>query len=54
MLIVVAEPIVPFASRVMVIVSPVVAYKEFSELVLVIVNVSIPSGFASTVTILFT
>ena len=54
MLIVVAEPIVPFASRVIVIVSPVVAYKEFSELVLVIVNVSIPSGFASTVTILFT
>ena len=48
-----AEPIVPFASRVMVISSSVVAYKEFFELVLVIVNVSIPSGFASTVTVLF-
>ena len=31
----------------------ITAYKEFFELVLVIVNVSIPSGFASTVTVLY-
>ena len=52
-IVVVAEPIVPFATRVMVILSPVFAYKLFCLLLLPIVNVSSPSGFACTVTVLF-
>ena len=52
MLTVVAEPIVPFATRFRVIRSPDFAYEEFA-LLLVIVNVVILSGFASTVTVLF-
>ena len=52
MLTVVLEPIVPFATRFRVITSPVFAYEEFA-LLLVIVNVVIASGFASTVTVLF-
>ena len=49
---VVAEPIVPFVSRVRVIVSPVFAYALFTPLLLAIVNVENASGFASTVTVL--
>ena len=49
----VAEPIVPFATRVMVISSPIFAYKLFCALSLSIVNVTSPSGFACTVTVLF-
>ena len=48
----VAEPIVPFMTRVMAISSPVFAYKVFFALLLVIVNVSSSNGFASTVTVL--
>ena len=53
-MVVVVEPIVPFASRVIVIKSPIFAYKGFFVLPLSIVNVSIPSGFACTVTVLVT
>ena len=51
MLTVVLEPSVPFASRRSVITSLALAYEEFA-LLLVIVNASIPSGFASTFTVL--
>ena len=50
----VAEFIVPFASRVIVIKSSIFAYEGLFVLLLSIVNVSIPSGFASTVTVLVT
>ena len=53
-MVVVAEFIVPFASRVIVIKSSIFAYEELFVLLLSIVNVSIPSGFASTVTVLIT
>ena len=52
-IVLVAEPIVPFATRVMVILSPIFAYMLFFVLLLSIVNVSSPSGFACTVTVLF-
>ena len=52
--VVVAEFIVPFASRVIVIKSSIFAYEGLFVLLLSIVNVSIPSGFASTVTVLLT
>ena len=52
--VVVAEFIVPFASRVIVIKSSIFAYEGLFVLLLSIVNVSIPSGFASTVTVLVT
>ena len=51
-MVVVAEPIVPFVTRVRVIVSPVFAYKVFA-LSLTIVNAPSAIGFASTVTVLF-
>ena len=53
-MVVVAEFIVPFASRVIVIKSSIFAYEGLFVLLLSIVNVSIPSGFASTVTVLIT
>ena len=49
----VPEPIVPFATKLRSIKSPAFAYKLFTALLFVIVNVTSPSGFASTVTVLF-